>query len=397
MSNDEYLMDHKIIQNTLMICFVMLAMASSAQKNWSLGGYVSDIQTAMFDTIKNAWSTENTIHNRLNFYYYPGNNITASIQLRNRFIFGEWIEDIPGYADGIDQDKGWIDMSWNVFEENSFLLNLNADRLWTKFMKGNFEATIGRQRINWGQTFVWNPNDIFNTYNFFDIDYQEKPGSDALRLQYYTGVASVAEAAIKVNSQNEITAAGLYRFNKWEFDVQVLAGILNSSDYIAGLGWTGYVKNAAFRGEISYFHPSEHFEDTTGTLLAATGFDYTFGNSLGIQAEYLYAEFAGPTAANFMDYYSSAISVKNLSFTKHNIFAQATYPFTPLLNGTLSAMAYPGINGYYIGPSLSYSLAENMDASIYIQHFTGEFYDPISMQKIKQHFNLGFLKIKCNF
>ena len=34
---------------------------------------------------------------------------------------------------------------------------------------------------------VWNPNDLFNAFSFVDFDYEERPGSDALRIQKYTG------------------------------------------------------------------------------------------------------------------------------------------------------------------------------------------------------------------
>ncbi len=88
-----------------------------------------------------------------------------------------------------------------------------------------FQVTLGRQRINWGQTFVWNPNDIFNAYSYFDFDYIERPGSDAVRLQYFPSSSSVAEFAVKVDDENDITAAGLYRFNKWGYDIQFLAGL----------------------------------------------------------------------------------------------------------------------------------------------------------------------------
>ena len=50
---------------------------------------------------------------------------------------------------------------------------------------------IGRQRINWGVNLAWNPNDLFNAYSLIDFDYQERPGSDAIRFQYYMGDLSV--------------------------------------------------------------------------------------------------------------------------------------------------------------------------------------------------------------
>ncbi len=96
---------------------------------------------------------------------------------------------------------GWIDMSWNIVDENSFFLNTTIDRLWLDLNFNKFQARIGRQRINWGQTFVWNPNDIFNAYSFFDFDYTERPGSDAIRLQYYPSFSSAIELAAKIDSE----------------------------------------------------------------------------------------------------------------------------------------------------------------------------------------------------
>lgn len=32
---------------------------------------------------------------------------------------------------------------------------------------------------------AWNPNDWFNTYNYFDFDYEERPGTDAIRVRVY--------------------------------------------------------------------------------------------------------------------------------------------------------------------------------------------------------------------
>ena len=91
-------------------------------------------------------------------------------------------------------------MSWNILTEKSFFLNTTIDRLWVDFNYGKLQVRAGRQRINWGQTLIWNPNDIFNAYSFFDFDYIERPGSDAVRVQYYPGSSSSVEAAVKVNS-----------------------------------------------------------------------------------------------------------------------------------------------------------------------------------------------------
>ena len=61
------------------------------------------------------------------------------------------------------------------------------DRLFIEWNKEKWNIRIGRQRINWGINLAFNPNDIFNAYNFLDFDYEERPGVDAARVQYYYG------------------------------------------------------------------------------------------------------------------------------------------------------------------------------------------------------------------
>ena len=117
----------------------------------------------------------------------------------------------PSYSESIGSDQGLVDLSWNIHNEQSFFLNTTIDRLWFDFNYGKFQARVGRQRINWGQTLVWNPNDIFNAYSFFDFDYIERPGSDAVRLQYYPDFSSTIEIAVKADYEDDVTAAALYQ------------------------------------------------------------------------------------------------------------------------------------------------------------------------------------------
>ncbi len=229
------------------------------QKKFALSGYISTLQNAMFDSIQGNWITDNIIHNRLNFKWYPTSHLSGALEMRNRLVFGESIKLNPGSASSYEKDYGLLKLTTNILHGNSYLLNTSADRLWLAFEKNKWKITLGRQRINWSQTWVWNPIDIFNTYSFFDFDYAERPGSDAFRVQYYNSEVSVSEIALKMNSQKQLTAAGYYRFNKWDYDFQVLSGVLNHTDYVIGTGWSGAIKSLAFRGEMSYFRPISHF------------------------------------------------------------------------------------------------------------------------------------------
>ena len=165
------------------------------------------------------------------------------VQARTRFIQGNTIVKFPGYGSAMNRDPGVIDLSYayegNYNVNTGYVFTTMLDRAWAEFSFGDFVGTIGRQRINWGQTFVWNPNDIFNTYSYFDVDYPERPGVDAIRLQYYTGMTSQIELAAKIDSAKRITAAAFYRFNAVGYDFQVLGGILSEEDLVIGGGWSG--------------------------------------------------------------------------------------------------------------------------------------------------------------
>ena len=189
--------------------------------------------------------------------------------------------------------------------------------------------------------------------------------------------------------------------NKWGYDFQFIGGVLSEKDYFGGIGWSGDIEGAGFRGEISYFQPKQNFRDTSGLLISSLSFDYTFSNSLYLQFEGLYSEKPkGQNETRFYDYYQGNLNVKNMSFSEWNFFFQATYPFTPLLNGSLSLMYFPDLKGIYSGPSISYSLSNNSEVSFISQIFNGEFsnpLNPVAHENERATIFFGFVRYKFNF
>jgi hypothetical protein len=341
---------------------------SLKQKKIVFNGYVKDMQTVIFQDVKGDWITANLIHNRLNCKWLMSQKFTASVELRNRFLYGSILTDFPGYDKTFEADNGIIKLSKNIFEEKSFLLNTAIDRAWLQYSTDKFQLTAGRQRINWGQTFVWNPNDIFNSYSYFDFDYEEKPGSDAVRMQYYSNPTSIFEIAAKVNDKKKTTVAGLYRFNKWNYDFQFIGGIAEETDLVIGTGWSGQLIDGGFRGEATFFYPEKNFSDTTGILIASMGYDYTFKNSLFLQVEALYN--GNKDTVNIFSpeqFSTSNINTKNLFLSDYSMFGSITYPFTPLVNGSLSGIINTKNKLYFVIPSINISLKENLELSFIAQ------------------------------
>jgi len=374
----------------LALIFPWVLFSQEKSKFLTLNGYVSTLQSVMFDSLSGPFINDNLIHNRLNFKGYLNSNITFAAEFRNRLFTGDRVRAGRSYSESTANDQGFIDMSWNLINKESFFLNTTIDRLWVDFNYGKFQARIGRQRINWGQTLVWNPNDIFNAYSYFDIDYVERPGSDAVRLQYYPTSSSSVELAVKADKANNVTAAALYRFNKLGYDFQFLAGYSNSEDLVAGAGWSGAFGSVSFRGEISLFKPVNNFAGSQGTVLATTGIDKAFSNNSMIQAQVMYCN--NPVnLSGFGSLYSGNMSAKDLAFSRFSAFLAYSYPVTPLFTASVSSMWIPDLNGYFAGPSLDYSVAENVDCSVIWQHFE------MKENTTRTNINLGFLRVRFSF
>lgn len=379
-----------ILLSLVVLISVTPSLSQEKPSKLTLNGYLTTMQTAMFDSLSGPFVNDNLIHNRLNFKWYINEHITFASQFRNRLFTGDMLRMDPSYAKATGSDQGWVDLSWNILNEQSFFLNTTLDRLWFDFNYGKFQARLGRQRINWGQTLVWNPNDIFNAYSFFDFDYVERPGSDAIRLQYYPDFSSSIEFAVKSDYENNVTAAALYRFNKWGYDLQFLTAYVNSEDLMIGGAWSGAIGYVAFRGEASWFQPYEYFSDTIGTGLFTMGLEKSFKNNSMVQIQAMYCN--NPAKIDdFTSMYTGNLTTKDLAFSEFSAFVQYIYPLTPLLNVGVSGMWFPDLNGYFAGPSLDYSLADNIGFSLFWQHFSSK------INGERTRINLAFIRLKYSF
>jgi hypothetical protein len=339
----------------------------------TLNGHLQNLNTVWIPEGSQEWYSMGTIYNRLNFNFYMHENWTFSASARNMLSFGQLIYDTyPLYTDLLVSDDGFVDLTGPIARDSSYVFYTNIDRLNLQFTRGKLDVRVGRQRINWGINMVWNPNDIFNTFNYYDFDYVERPGCDALRLQYYTGVTSSVEAAVKIDKDDQVTAAAMYRFNRWNYDFQVLGGMM-TDDIVIGAGWTGYIRNAGFTGEGSYFRDREAFADTTGVFIFSAGANYTFRNSLFVHGSFLYNSDGTTGKAGWGNAFIVLRDLSPKTFTpaRVSLLGQISYPITPLINGDFTAIVNPYDGSFFLGPNVSFSLTDNITLLLMGQVFIG--------------------------
>ncbi len=330
---------------------------------------------------------DHLLHARLNTRWYPVGSLTAALEFRFRAYYGDSVEKIPGFLDQIRTHHEFNDLDAVLWNKGNSLGYLETDRLWLDWVKDKFEVTIGRQRIAWGTSWVWNPTDLFNPQSPLDFDYEELPGTDAVRIQYYTGPVTKLEAAIRpAKTFDRVIAAGLISLNKWDYDFNLIGGIKNNR-WVLGGGWSGDILDAGFRGEFTItqkpgiikqyenlsvifpsYQPVSAFNEPVVSFVLSG--DYTFPNSFYIHTEVMYYNTGKTVNAGL--YQQEALDLGLLSPARWSVYQEFSYNITPLLRGSLFGIFNPDDRSYVIVPSASYSVITNLDLYVIALLFNGD-------------------------
>ena len=373
-----------LLKHLTILCFLLASLGCLNAQKLMLTGYVKDMQGLyylehpMMTGPGQAWqwTTYNQLHNRLNLEWQPIENLRVDLGVRNRLLSGKLISDLTGYAGLFEADKGVVDLSWNLVSQKDWFLNTAIDRLYLDYTWKQFQLRAGRQRINWGISLVWNPNDLFNAFSYIDFDYEERPGSDAVLFTWYTSGTSSLDIAVKTGQNHQTTAAARYLFNVGTYDLQLIGG-KNGQDAVVGGGWSGSLGAVSFRGEGSFFTPLPGKEPVSEkSVSASVEADYTFSNSFYVHSAFLFNS-TGTTKAGSSSGISLLnpdfdLSAKSLSIGKYEWFGQVSYPFNPILNINLAGLLNPSDQSSYLSPTVTISLQDNIELMLTAQLLLGD-------------------------
>jgi len=340
------------------------------QSNFDINGYIQDMPAIDFTKGVNGLNFNNTFHNRINMHYRPNDNLSFTFEVRNRLVSGDMIKDFsPFIVDMLEEDSGLVDASFVPYSGDNWLWHVMSDRFYMDWRSNKLQIRVGRQRINWGINMVSNPNDLLNTYSFFDIDYPERPGADAIRVQYFTGDLSRFDFAFSPDRELEnSTVALMYVFNKNAYDFQLIGGYYRNRLAIGG-GWAGSIGMSGFKGELTLFNDFDKFDSADNIdVVASVSFDYIFPNTLYVLLEGLYNGGHNSLVQNiFM--MTEPMRADNIFISKYAVTASALYPISPVLSTSLAGSYMPDLNAFYVSPNFTYSVITNLDASLLAQYF----------------------------
>lgn len=384
------------MKNRLIIFIIVLFSVNAfgqdsavAPKKVTVNGYIKNLQSLTFDKDFKNIISGNLLHNRINVKWKPSEKITAVAEFRNRLFWGEDVKATPGFSTLLKNENEIVNLQKVWVNNKSLVLHSNTERCFIDFHNNKTKIRIGRQRINWGITTTWNPNDIFNTYNFLDFDYEERPGVDGGKFEYSINDNSNMEIAFSGTTElKKSIAAVKYDINKWGYDLQWITG-WHQQRLTIGTGWAGSIKDAGFKGEIQYFFKRKDSADHLNISLEG---DYMFKNGWYTNVGLLFNSRGLFKPVNNWNLINLKLSPVNLMPTRFTVMVTTVKEITPLFSVNISSLFSPGTNLLIFLPSFQYNIATNVDVNLIWQSFFAEL-DP-NFQAVSHR---GFLRVKWNF
>lgn len=366
-------------KSKLFVVFISF-IASLYSQDLQIGGYskylISSTKINFVNLNENL--IDHTLHSRLNLKYFIDENFILSGGIRNRIIWGESVQKIPGYSETFNQDNYLFDAGRFLWKKKSSINYLEIDRLWLNLSLEKFQFDFGRQRIAWGTSWVWNITDLFNPLSILDFDYEERPAVDAIRFQYFPSIFTKIDFAHRFFKGDEQTTAIQIYLNKYEYDFYFLFGY-HTTRPVIGFSWSGDIKEAGFRGEILALSPPSKIKSTEPNLFkdekriqlsAVLSLDYTFSNSLYLHTEFLFNNIG--KKENLQLYTNDSRKIGLLSPSIIELFYQIGYNLSALSRIDLIALHNPIDKSFAILPTISYSLMQNLDLSIITLFLRGD-------------------------
>jgi hypothetical protein len=281
------------------LLFLLAATASSGQDSSraALNGYIKFLHETDVLHQPDTLLTGQLLHQRLNFRMDPGKGWKIRASLRTRFYYGQNISVVPDFGKLLEQRQQLIDLDLLILDEQEAVLFMESDRLNVSWQDERWNICLGRQRINWGINLVWNPLDIFNTYDILDFDYEERAGTDAVRIRYTSSDKLSIDLAAAPKPDSNSVYAGMLRTHAGSYDLQFMGGFIDGQP-VAGYGWAGNIGDFGFKGEATWYPSSERMERQ---FSLATTIDYGPGRGWYTYASLLYQENTPSSGMNLVE------------------------------------------------------------------------------------------------
>ena len=255
----------------------------------------------------------------------------------------------------------WLPLQWTIDEGNSGSWRHRFDRLLIGVPLGEAaELTIGRQTISWANNLIFTPTDPWAPFDPAEPFREFRAGSDAVRVQGFTGPFTELDFVFRPADTNEgttITALGRIATASGPWEVSAWGGVLHD-DGAASVSATLTSGGFAFRGEGEIRWPDD-------VIRFSLGVDRSLplaGRDLYLVLEY---QRDGYGATDPLDYPEVFLSTPyqrgEMQVVGRNEAAlQASWQATPLVTTDLLTMWNMNDGSFLLSPAATYSVSNEV-------------------------------------
>jgi hypothetical protein len=192
-------------------------MVFSGEKNeLTLGGYVRTL-TGVYDLGYELSGAERTSGFnaevvRLKWNLHLGERVVVEahdrIQVQVSSTSAGFGESVAGFGVSAVPSRS-VDLSTELIEEERLRAWHDVDRLSLTVYSDFADVTVGRQAITWGISNLFPVADLWAQFSPFELDTEEKPGIDAVRVLAYPGEGWELDAILADRGSADDLSAGV--------------------------------------------------------------------------------------------------------------------------------------------------------------------------------------------
>jgi len=266
-----------------------------------------------------------------------------------------------------------VDLSTRIVSEDRIAIWHDVDRLALTVYTGAADITIGRQAITWGLAQLFPVADVWALFSPFELDTEEKPGVDAVRVLSYPADRLELDAVVAARGRAEDWSAGVRATHNFaSADVYLAAGKLWNQLMVLG-GVAYLLDRITLRGEAAV--PWVLGEDSPDRPRITIGFDRP-GMRLSFSGEYHYGGAGAESSASYMGHLSDPRLRRGEVYLLGRHYLGAAVSFIPTrderLSLALSALLNAGDGSASLTPLLNYDVGQSASVSLGAIHSFGE-------------------------
>ena len=254
--------------------------------------------------------------------------------------------------------------------DGSFALNHNLDRALITYESVHGDLWIGRQTVAFGSARVVSPTDVIVPFTYEELDKEERPGVDAVRLRRAVGSFSEIDVGYIFGKDLDIDASAAFaqgRFSIAQTDLNPLL-IMFRENVLVGIDLARALGSAGSWLEAAYTFAGAAGGGGRGGdyLRLSTGVDYSFGASSYGMVEYHFNGAGEADAEQFLELFTDTAYAEGGVFLlgRHYITPGLSYQATPLAIFSVQALTNLNDPSMLLSSRIEYSLGDDLFAEL---------------------------------